>query len=153
MARLPWIGVLVAALALVGCGEDGPDPDRSADPSSDAPAGTPEIAPAATPDAPGGSGPAITLEARIEDRDDGVSVGVTLEGLEPEARYPVHVHEGGCAEGGRVSLPLGRVTGRPDGTGSVRMTVASDRLPDRPFSVRVQDPTGATACTELGPTG
>jgi hypothetical protein len=143
------IGVLAVALVFSGCGEEGADPDR-ADPSPEAPAQAPAAGEAMTP---GGSEPAISLEARIEDRDDGVSIRVTLEGLEPEARYPVHVHEGGCAESGRVSLPLGRVTGRPDGTGSVRMTVDGGRLPDRPFSVRVQDPTGATACTELGPAG
>ena len=152
MARYPWIGVLAVSLAL-GCGEGGPAPDRRDDRSSGAPAESPPDRDAGVPGAAGEPGAGIALEAQVEHRADDASIRVTLQGLEPGTRYPVQVHEGGCAGAGRVSLPLGRVTGRPDGTGSVRMTVGGDRLPDRPFSVRVQDPDGATACAELGPEG
>lgn len=62
-------------------------------------------------------------------RDQGsLRLEVEGEGLEPGSRYSAHVHEGRCAEGGPIRLPVGHMTASPDGTGSMRMQVDEDRL-------------------------
>ncbi len=154
-ARTPCI-VLAAAAFVAGCG-DAPDrrqPAADTGSVSAAAAGSPTRQPhqagdsAVTPVEVA----SITASAEVEDRPGGASIRVTLTGLEPEARYPVNVHEGPCVGHGRVSLPLGRITARPDGTGTVRMTVGAGRLPNRPFSVHVRDPSGSpVACAEVDP--
>lgn len=148
--------VLVAAAFVAGCGDAAPDPREPASDTGSASAAAegvpvrPGDSPVPAPAPPASS--SITADTELEDRPGGTSIRVTLTGLEPGARYPVQVREDPCGGSGRVRLPLGRVTGRPDGTGSVRMTVAAERLPARPFSVHVQDPSGSpVACTEIHP--
>jgi hypothetical protein len=98
------------------------------------------------------TGAGITADIALEEDGDQVSVRVMADGLVPDEHYPVNVHDGGCDVSGRVRLPMGRVTGRGDGTGSVRMSLARDRLPDRPFAVRILDPDGqAAACVQVDP--
>lgn len=55
-------------------------------------------------------------------------VVVELRGLEAGATYPVHVHQGTCAEGGGVVLPLESVTGGEDGTGSSTTEVSPEQM-------------------------
>lgn len=142
----PFACVALAALVAAGCGGDEPDGRDAAGARS---ANAVDDTGAASASAAGARSP-ITAEVLLEDRPSGVSLRVTLDGLAPDRRYPVHVHQGACGESGRVSLPLGRITARSDGTGSVRMTVAEDRLPERPFSVRVLDPDGSpVACRDI----
>lgn len=146
-ARTAPFALALAALLAAGCGGDQPDggdtPARSgAGSAAEGPSGSAAVAADSTA--------AVAAEVVLEDRASGVSLRVTLAGLVPDRRYPVHVHEGGCGGGGRVSLPLGRVTAGPDGTGSVRMSLDDDRLPERPFSVRVLDPDGSpVACEDV----
>lgn len=138
------MAALATALFLTACGDAAPDRRE-----------TPADTGAAALETRPGTGPAstetgITADVAVEDQGDRVSLRVTLDGLVPDANYPVNVHDGGCDANGRVRLPMGQVTGRRDGTGSVRMTLAVGRLPDRPFSVRVLDPEGTpAACAQL----
>ena len=146
------LSVLVMLFALVpmGC-EDAGNPERDASPETE-PASVRPQGSGADPSeaAPGDPAPAVTADARLEAREQGASLSVTLEGLTPGQRYPVHVHEGTCQQDGPVRLPLGRVTARSDGTGSVRMTVDDDRLPDAPIFVEVLGPDGSpTACADV----
>lgn len=62
-------------------------------------------------------------------RDQGtLRLEVEGEGLEPGSRYSAHVHEGRCADGGPIRLPMGHMTASPEGTGSMRLQVDEDRL-------------------------
>lgn len=68
--------------------------------------------------------------AGITREDDDLLVVVEASGLEPGTRYTTHVQEGRCADGGPVSLPLGRVVADDEGRGSVRMRLERERLPE-----------------------
>lgn len=148
-ARTLAATLAAACLLWLACG-DAPSDRRDA---GDAAAGsTPAGSRPAEVGTPSDAGAGITADVALEDRGDQVSVRVTLGGLVPEGNYPVNVHVGGCDTSGLVRLPMGRVTGREDGTGSVRMTLSADRLPDRPFAVRVLDPEGQpAACAQVDP--
>ncbi|MFO7894483.1 MAG: hypothetical protein R6U63_12175 [Longimicrobiales bacterium] len=146
--RTAPFALALAALLATGCGGD--QPDGGSDTAARGGAGGDAEDASGSAATTAGSTAAVAAEVLLEDRPSGVSLRVTLAGLVPDRRYPVHVHEGECGGGGRVSLPLGRVTAGPDGTGSVRMSVAEDRLPERPFSVRVLDPDGSpVACEDV----
>jgi hypothetical protein len=139
-----------AALFLAACGDA--TPDRRGTPADTPGDGaSAETRPGAAA-IPSTAGSGITADVDLEDLGDRVSVRVTLHGLVPDERYPVNVHADGCDARGAVRLPMGRVTGGEDGTGSVRMTVARDRLPDGPFAIRAQDPDGTpVACAQVDP--
>lgn len=88
------------------------------------------------------------------DRDgDDLRVVVQGEGLEPGAAYTAHVHEGECAAGGPIRLPLGRMTATPEGTGSLRMRVSADRLPtEGNLFVQIHAPDDSpVACADIDP--
>lgn len=89
--------------------------------------------------------------AELAGTGDGVRLVLRLEGLQPREQYAAYVHQGRCAEGGPVRLPLGVVVGQDDGAGSVRMRVDSDRLPrDGDLFVQVHDADSRpVACADL----
>jgi hypothetical protein len=89
-------------------------------------------------------------------RDQGsLRLVVQGEGLEPGTRYSLNVHEGRCATGGPVRLPMGRMTASPDGTGSVRMQVGEDRLSgEADHFVQIYAPDDSpVACANIEPEG
>ncbi len=89
-------------------------------------------------------------------RDQGsLRLVVEAEGLESGSRYSANVHEGRCAEGGPVRLPMGHMTASPDGTGSVRMQVDDDRFPaEREFFIQIYAPDDRpVACANIEPEG
>lgn len=159
--RFPVIVTLIA-LTAVAC-ERADDPDRAGEPPPDT-----AVAPAAVPaaDAPArapgvgadtreiGADPAaarVTGEARLEERPDGgASIVVSLQGLDAGALYPVTLHQGSCAHGGPVRVPLGRITARADGTGSLRMVLAEGQVPASPLFARAIGPSGGpVACADI----
>lgn len=59
---------------------------------------------------------------------DSTRVDLTLTGLEPEAMYTAHIHEGSCDNPGTVVLPLESVIADSDGTGHSTSTVGTAEL-------------------------
>lgn len=55
-------------------------------------------------------------------------VVVRLEGLEAGQTYPVHIHQGSCAAGGPVLMPLESVEAEPSGSGSATTTISARQL-------------------------
>jgi hypothetical protein len=151
--RLASLG-LVAFIALAGCdaGDAGADDEAAANPE-----GAAERRDAAGDDEPrvelapiNQSG--ITGEAAFDRDGDQLTVNVSLEGLEPGAQYPAHLHDGRCAAGGPVRLPLGDVTAGEDGAGSLRMRLSGERVQaGEAVFVQVHGTDGQpVACADLG---
>lgn len=122
---------LVAGLAACGgAGDGGMEDDTASMPESDAAATGAEEAAAmgatVTLNALNESG--ITGTAEVRGAGDDVEIEVSFEGLTEGETYPVHLHEGTCADGGGVAAPIGEVTGGADGTGSASATLAAADL-------------------------
>lgn len=96
---------------------------------------------------------AVRGRASITGDGDDFQVVVLGEGLEPGERYSATVHEGTCAEGGPIRLPLGRMTATAAGAGSLRMRVDADRIPtDSELFVQIQGPDDQpVACANIVP--
>jgi hypothetical protein len=140
--------VLVASLAMGGCGEAGVE-------ARVGPGGRPDVATPAAVDSE-----ATTLAplnrsdvngTAVVHREGGeAAVRLDVEGLEPGARYAAHVHEGRCATGGPIRLPLGRITADEDGAGAIRMRVDTSRLPRSDLFIQLHAPGGApVACADV----
>lgn len=123
------VPLLAGALALAGC-EAGEEP--ALDDAHAEEAGAVDSVEALAP-TPGALTPinrsGIRGRAELTPEGDGFLLFVEAEGLEPGTRYTAHVHEGRCAAGGAIRLPLGRVMATDQGTGSIRMRVEEDRIP------------------------
>lgn len=84
---------------------------------------------------------------------DQLVVEVEAQGLEPIARYAAFLHEGRCAEGGPVRLPLGWILAGEDGAGSARQTVEAEQAlagPDLFIQLHAPDDQ-PVACADVGP--
>lgn len=68
--------------------------------------------------------------ARVTRDDDEAVVAVRVGGLRPGERYAANVHQGRCAAGGALILPLGRLTAGQDSVASSRMRVSGASLPE-----------------------
>lgn len=143
---------LAVALVLGGC-DAGEEAERAGPEAPADTAGSTGIAPEPMP-----GGAALTAIDSSEVRGtaqvarEGAEVVVRLhvEGLEPGQRYAAHVHEGRCATGGPIRLPLGRIIADEDGGGALRMRVAGDRLPETGLFVQVHASTGQpVACADV----
>lgn len=137
----------VAVLAFAAC-EAGPETERAVDQRQDErtaelDAGALELAPI---DHSG-----VTGTVRADRGEEDVTVTVTLQGLRPEVEYTAHVHDGRCAAGGPVRIPMGRIQLADDGTGRVRLRTETARLPaDEPLFVQIHGSGGrAVACADL----
>lgn len=77
-------------------------------------------------------------------------IRLRLEGLEPGASYSAAVHEGRCAAGGALTLPIGRITAAADSAGSTRMRVSADQLPEAELFIQVYGPGDRpVACADI----
>lgn len=158
------VPLLAGMIALAGC--DAPDGNNgSAEPSSDS-AGVAAGSPAGVAGVDSLTAPTpevlasinrseVRGTARLTRSGDDLLAVVKAEGLEPGARYTTRIHEGSCADGGTVLLPLGRMTGGADGTGSLRFRAAAERLPDaeRLFVQIHGEDDRAVACANIEPEG
>lgn len=146
-------GVLYLAAALLALGAcdagDTPSDDPTDDTLQDT-SGVAQLAPA-----PGDLMPInrsnVRGRATLTPEDDGARIEVRGEGLEPGQRYTAHVHEGRCADGGPIRLPLGRINASDEGTGSLRMRLEADRLPaDVDLFVQIHAPDDSpVACADI----
>ncbi len=149
---LRFSATLAALLVLGGC-DAGEEAERTA-PASGADRGA-DTAAAVEPDREGAPLSAINRStvqgtAAVVRESGEAEVRLDVQGLEPGLRYSAHVHEGRCATGGPIRLPLGRVTADEDGAGALRMRVAGDRLPGSGLFVQVHAPTGEpVACADV----
>jgi hypothetical protein len=127
--RTRFLFLTAALLATAACDTgDTPAPDE---PLDSAVGEAPDVEPFAPE--PGDLIPinqsGVRGRATLSAEGDGGRAEVEGEGLEPGESYTAHVHEGRCADGGPVRLPLGRMTASTEGTGSLRTRVDADRLP------------------------
>jgi hypothetical protein len=142
---------LVAILGLVACEAD-PDVEQAeSQPGQvEEATGTPAVADGQIQLAPiDHSGVTGTV---VADRgDDEVSITATLEGLEPGVSYSAHVHDGRCAAGGPVRIPMGDLERGEEGTGTFRLTTGASTLPaGAEVFVQVHGADGAAvACADL----
>lgn len=155
--RQAAVACLVAILGLAAC-----EAEQDVEPAESQPQSQPErfeADPSATEEgrtelAPiDHSGVTGTVEA---DRDDDeVSVTVTLEGLQPGVAYEAHLHDGRCAAGGPVRIPMGELERGSEGEGVFRLTVRAVNLPEEdPVFVQVHGADGAAvACADLSGPG
>lgn len=150
--RTPRVLFLAAALLSLGACDAGDAPSDD-DPAANALQDTSELEQLAPE--PGDLIPInqsnVRGRATLTPDDAGARVEVRGEGLEPGESYTAHVHEGRCAEGGPIRLPLGRMTASAEGTGSLRMRVDADRLPaDADLFVQIHAPDDApVACADI----
>ncbi len=145
------VPLLAGALALAGCDAPAGNGGSAAPPVDSAAVARQESETGATP------GVLVPVNrsdvrgaVRLSRNGDDLLAVVDAEGLEPGVRYSVRIHEGDCADGGPVLLPLGRMTAGEDGTGSLRFRAEADRLPNAE-RVFVQIHTGdrAVACANV----
>lgn len=143
-----------AVLVLGACAEEeGPAVEassRAAESAADTTAGAPAAG-------PGELMPINRSEVRgraeaVRDGNDLV-VEVEAQGLEPGATYASFLHQGRCAEGGPVQVPVGRILADENGTGSVGLRVEANRAPaGGELFVQVHAPDDQpVACADIGP--
>lgn len=147
----------VATLAACGGGDSAGDATmEGAGPASAPPA------PAAPAAAAGGpimadlrpvTGYQATGHVHMERDGTNIVVNVDAESRLPQADYPLHIHEGRCAEGGRVVAALNSVEGQEAGEGrSMTRVEASTLSPTANYFVQLHSPQGAPiACADLPP--
>lgn len=83
--------------------------------------------------------------ARLHHHGDTLHVTVRLTGLESGNDYPVHIHQGTCAEGGGVAAGLTSVSAG-EGTGNSESSVPADELSmDASYFVQAHLPDGTPA--------
>jgi hypothetical protein len=142
-------------LALAACG--GSDMADDSMPQTGAPA-------AAAPAAPSTPGeltaemhplPNYQAEGSIRITRDGSQfvVEVLAESHLPQADYPLHIHEGRCADGGRVVTQLLAVEGQEAGEGrSTTRVEASSLTPTGSYFIQIHAPNGTPiGCGDLPP--
>lgn len=145
------VPLLAATLALTAC-EAGEAP--ATDDAEREEAGAVDSVEALAP-TPGALTPinrsGIRGRAEVTPEGDGFLLLVEAEGLEPGTRYTAHLHDGRCADGGAIRLPLGRVMATDQGTGSIRMQVDADRIPvEEELFVQIHGPDDRpVACANL----
>ena len=154
----PAVPVLIAGLALSGCGDPPPPPPADEPPPAEAPAS--EVAPGEAPmdemfhatiPLHEVNGSQVSGEAMAMHADDAVIVVIDLEGLPDEGEYEAHVHTGTCEEGGPVAAPLNPILGLADGTGNSTTTLDAEELPaDEPHFIQVHGSGGSpVACGDI----
>lgn len=92
----------------------------------------------------------VTGSAVAMHEGDSVVVEVQVQGASADGELPAHIHEGDCATGGSVLVPLSSVavTG---GTGSSTTTLGADQVPEGQAAyIQVHGPEGQPiACGNL----
>lgn len=148
LSRCWWCGAIAALmLFLVAC-------ERAAEPGADA-AHEPERATLSSAPAPlmpvDHSG--VTGTIVVDDEDDGATVTLSLEGLEPDGDYLAYIHRERCASAGSLLVALGSVTADDAGEAVERVHVPSAELDaERPWSVHLHTAAGETvACANILP--
>jgi hypothetical protein len=100
----------------------------------------------------------VMASAYLSHSDQSLNVTLELEGLEPGATYPAHIHRGNCEEQGPVAAPLGEVTAAEDGTATLEAAVpmadlsapAEGAMASAGFYIQIHLPDGApAACGEI----
>lgn len=88
--------------------------------------------------------------ATVTREGESVVVEVEVQGVTATEDLPAHIHEGDCATGGSVLVPLDDVT-VTDGTGSSSTTLEAAQVPeDQAAYVQVHAPDGEpVACANL----
>ena len=145
---------LISALALCGC-DTGDSPERAA-PAVEADTGSTAVRRDSSAGAPLSplNRSAVEGTAGVVREGGEAVVRVAVRGLEPGTRYATHVHEGRCATGGPIRLPLGRITADEEGAGALRMRVSADRLPETALFVQLHAPDGEpVACADVDGAG
>lgn len=158
-----YSATLAAALVLGGCDAGGEAERAGSEAAAEsAESAVGEVGETPRDSAPGPQSATLSSVNRSDvrgtagvDRDgDDAVVRLDVEGLEPGQRYSAHVHEGRCATGGPIRLPLGRITADEGGSGGVRMRVAGNRLPDAGLFVQIHAPSGEpVACADVNGPG
>lgn len=150
--------ILIAGLALSGCGDTDPPPPTDEGPPAEAPApeATPGEAPMdemfhATVPLQEVNGSQVSGEAMAMHADDAVIVVIDLEGLPDEGEYEAQVYIGTCEEGGTVAATLNPILGLADGTGNSTTTLDAEELPaDDPHFIQVHGDGGSPlVCGEI----
>lgn len=145
------IAGLIALFAVAGC-EAGQETEQPAGEPEDVraaeiEAGARELAPI---DHSG-----VTGTVRADRDDENVTITLTVQGLQSGVEYSAHVHQGRCAAGGPVVLPLGDLNVTEAGEGRARLRTGADRIPaDSDAFVQVHGSGGRpVACVDLGDNG
>lgn len=149
------VASLVAVLGLAAC-EAGEDVERT-DPASGS---QPERVDGSTGEAGLDDGPptlapidhsGVTGTVETDRGEEEVTVTVTVEGLQDGVSYSAHVHDGRCAAGGPVRIPLDDLEPGDEGRGTFRLATDAATLPaDEPVFVQVHGRDGvAVACADL----
>lgn len=152
MLKRSMASVVAGALVLTACGAGEEREERTADApvqnSVEATSPTPGVLASINRSGVRGS-------ARITRQGEDLLVVVDADSLEPGTRYSAAIHEGGCAEGGPLILPLGDITGGGDGGGSLRFrTAAEEVVPEGQGDLFVQihaPDDRAVACANVEP--
>jgi hypothetical protein len=142
-------------LILVACGGSDAQPDAQTM-ESESPAAAPAQQQAAGPiDVVLTPLPNYIAEGTVTLTRDGDSIvtRVVAETHLNQGDYPMHIHEGTCAEGGRVVVPLTTVEGQESGEGTATTTFPASQLsPTGTYFIWIHSPTGEpVACADLPP--
>ncbi|NIR44377.1 MAG: CHRD domain-containing protein [Gemmatimonadetes bacterium] len=161
-SRVSTVAVLALPLFLaLACGEQAEQAEEGEGEGMEAAAGSMAETPTMSLSTMNNSG--VMASANLSHTDQSLSVTLELEGLEPGATYPAHIHRGNCEDQGPVAAPLGEVTAAEDGTGTIEASVpmsdlsapAEGEMAPKGFYVQVHLPDGTpAACGEIrGPAG
>ncbi len=91
---------------------------------------------------------------RLSREGDSYNALVSIDTHRGPGDYPVHIHEGTCATGGSVTVPLTSVEGGEGGEGQSRTTFSAADLPaGGAYFVQLHDAQdqSAIACADLPP--
>lgn len=153
----PALALLALALFTGGCGDTDLPEDEGLPSEVEVPAPL-EQAPSpmdtmihATIALASTEGSGVSGEAMAMHSDDAVVIILELEGLPSEGPYPAHIHQGRCAEGGPVVVPLNPVAGLADGTGTSTTTLEAHEVgTDTPHFIMIRGEGGTSlACGDL----
>lgn len=92
----------------------------------------------------------VTGTVTVTHEGESVVVDVQVQGVSEGEELPAHVHEGDCATGGSVLVPLNAIA-ISDGSGSSSTTLEAAQVPeDQAAYVQVHAPDGQpVACADL----
>lgn len=95
----------------------------------------------------------IQGEAVIARQEDAIRVRLTLNGVTPGSRYPVHLHSGRCRAGGPVATALTEVSAQTSTATTAITFSASSVTPGDSYYLQAHLPDGTPAACVNVPAG
>jgi hypothetical protein len=146
LSRCWWCCAVVALMPLLVACEPAAEPGADAGQEPERGALSSAPAPLMPIDHSGVTGAVV-----LDEEDDGATVTLSLEGLEPGAGYLADLHHERCASAGSLLAPLGSLAADDAGEAMERVHVrAADLDAARPWSVHIRTAAGeSVACANI----